>query len=80
LSTINKQNLPQTCGTCHPGASENFALGQVHIEATKESSVGVYTVRKFYTWFIGILVTCFVLYAALETVGRVRRRYDSQGK
>jgi nitrate/TMAO reductase-like tetraheme cytochrome c subunit len=80
LSTINKQNLPQTCGTCHPGASENFALGKIHVEATKESSLGVYAVRKFYTWFIAILVTCFVLYAVLETVGRMRRKNDSQGK
>lgn len=80
LSTVNKRNLPQTCGKCHPGATENFALGKIHIEATKESSVGVYMVRKFYTWFIGILVTCFVLYAVLETVGKVRRRYAGYGK
>jgi nitrate/TMAO reductase-like tetraheme cytochrome c subunit len=80
LSTISKENLPGTCGKCHPGASENFALGKVHIEATKESSLGVYTVRKFYNWFIGTLVTCFVLYAVLETVGRVRRRYANHGK
>ena len=77
LSTINKANLPETCGKCHPGASENFALGKIHVDATKENSLGVYAVRKFYNWFIGILVTCFVLYAVLETVGRVRRRYGA---
>ena len=80
LSTINKRNLPETCGKCHPGATENFALGEVHIEATKESSVGVYVVRAFYTWFIGILVTCFVLYAVLETVGKLRRKYANPGE
>jgi hypothetical protein len=80
LSTISKQNLPGTCGKCHEGASENFALGKVHIEATKESSTGVYVVRKFYTWVIGAFVTCFVLYAVLETVGKVRKRNASQGK
>lgn len=80
LSTINRQNIPQTCGKCHPGATENFARGKIHVEATKESSFGVYAVRKFYTWFIGILVTCFVLYAVLETVGKVRRRYANQGE
>jgi hypothetical protein len=79
-STINKQNLPQTCGKCHPGATENVALGKVHVEATKENSLGVYIVRRFYVWFIGILVTCFVLYAVLETVGKVRKRYATQGK
>lgn len=31
-STINKRNLPQTCGKCHPGASSQFAIGKVHLE------------------------------------------------
>jgi hypothetical protein len=27
---IHKDNLQKTCGTCHPGASENFAKGKMH--------------------------------------------------
>ncbi|MBI5115887.1 cytochrome c3 family protein [Candidatus Poribacteria bacterium] len=80
LSTINRENLPATCGKCHPGASRNFALGKVHVEATRENSIGVYAVREFYKWFIGVLVTCFALYAVLETVGKMRRKYAVQGK
>jgi hypothetical protein len=30
-STVNKANLKATCGKCHPGASENFAKGAVHL-------------------------------------------------
>ena len=74
LSSINLKNLVKTCGVCHKGATENFAKGKVHIVATKESSLGVYIVRKFYTWFIGILVTIFVLYVILDLVGRTKRR------
>jgi len=29
-SMIHKDNLQKTCGNCHPGASENFALGKIH--------------------------------------------------
>jgi hypothetical protein len=29
-SMVNKNNLQKTCGTCHPGASENFAKTKVH--------------------------------------------------
>ncbi len=29
-SSIHKSNLTKTCGTCHPGASENFARFPVH--------------------------------------------------
>jgi len=31
---INKNNLQKTCGTCHPGASENFAKGRMHAVAS----------------------------------------------
>jgi formate dehydrogenase gamma subunit len=32
-SKVNKKNLPQTCGACHPGAGVKFAIGQVHFDA-----------------------------------------------
>jgi len=73
-SSINPKNIPQTCGKCHKGASENFARGKVHVEATKESSLGVYIVRTFYTWFIGILGVLFAIYIILDVLGRRRRR------
>lgn len=30
-SMISAQNLPQTCGQCHVGASANFATGKIHL-------------------------------------------------
>jgi nitrate/TMAO reductase-like tetraheme cytochrome c subunit len=69
-SSINPNNIVQTCGKCHKGASENFAKGKIHIQATKESSLGVYIVRKFYTWFIGILAFLFVAYMLLDLFGK----------
>jgi formate dehydrogenase gamma subunit len=30
-STINKTHLVETCGKCHPGDNEKFALGKIHI-------------------------------------------------
>ena len=30
-STINKANLVQTCGKCHPGASAQFSQGKIHV-------------------------------------------------
>jgi DnaJ-class molecular chaperone len=29
-SMVHKDNLQETCGTCHPGASVNFARGKIH--------------------------------------------------
>jgi len=39
-STVNPQNIPKTCGKCHPGANANFANGRIHINA-KERSAGI---------------------------------------
>jgi hypothetical protein len=73
-SRVAKANLPATCGQCHPGAGARFAEGRVHIEKTKASAPGVFYVRTFYTWFIGILMVCFLGYMVIEIYGYRRRR------
>jgi hypothetical protein len=30
----HRDNLQRTCGSCHPGASENFAKGKIHAVAS----------------------------------------------
>jgi predicted CXXCH cytochrome family protein len=35
MSSIHKDNLPKTCGECHPGATANFAKGTVHVIAAE---------------------------------------------
>jgi len=41
-STIHTNNLVATCGKCHPGATENFASGKVHIsDATMVNATDV---------------------------------------
>ena len=32
-STINPAHLVETCGKCHPGDTQNFALGKIHVAA-----------------------------------------------
>jgi formate dehydrogenase gamma subunit len=39
-STINPAHLVGTCGKCHPGANEKFALGRVHVDAASVNSAG----------------------------------------
>lgn len=58
-STISKTNLVNTCGQCHPGASENFVRGQIHADVPLTEDVGSIVndwVRKFYVWLIVILI------------------------
>lgn len=58
-STIAKANLVNTCGRCHPGASENFVRGQVHVDVPISEDIGSvlsYWIRTFYIWLIVILI------------------------
>lgn len=77
-SSISKANIPKTCGKCHPKASDKFAQGNIHIQATKESSPGVFYVRTFYIWFISILMVCFLTYMGFEIYGHLRRRGEKK--
>lgn len=73
-SSINPRNIPATCGKCHPGASENFARGKVHVTGQRESSPGVFYVRWFYIIFISMLMLSFGSYIVLDLVSRWKRR------
>lgn len=73
-SSVNKANLPRTCGKCHPNAGVNFAKGDVHVEVAPGKATGVFAVRLFYTVFISILVLLFVLHVGMDLLGRRRRK------
>lgn len=77
-SKTHRGNLVATCGGCHPDAGENILVGgKIHVEATRESSPGTFYVRRFYTWFITILMVGFVFYMIVETYGRLKRRREA---
>lgn len=73
LASTNPQNLIETCGKCHPGASANFVRGRIHVEPKKSVSPGVFYVRIFYTIFIGSLLFFFILHIIFDVRKRFRK-------
>src|SRR5262249_61025272 len=64
-STINRANLVKTCGQCHPGVTEKFALSRVHVDAPLSAdmgSVAVRWIRKFYLGMIFAVVGAMLLH------------------
>lgn len=54
-STIHPRHLVETCGQCHPGASENFALAKVHVNGSATDLGAV--VNRYVRWaYIGLIV------------------------
>lgn len=80
-STIHPSNLVETCGKCHPGASENFALGKVHVdlEASADGSdLGPminWWVRKIYLGLIIVVIGGMVVHNGLMFGRKLVARY-----
>jgi len=76
-STVNKANLAQTCGQCHPGASENFAKGRIHLLKGEVDPLGgrmIGAVTQFYVWLIFLVVGGMVIHNAIDYFARARLR------
>ena len=58
-SSIYKTNLVETCGRCHPGATENFAQSKVHVDAAATSG-GADTGEQINRWVRRIYLVLIV--------------------
>ena len=67
-STVNKANLAVTCGRCHPGANERFAVGSVHISLDAQQEPLLYWVATGYIILIVLLIGGMLLHNALDFV------------
>jgi formate dehydrogenase gamma subunit len=50
-SSINTNNLVATCGKCHPGATQNFTSGKIHVTGVPGKAIGEvinFWVRRIY--------------------------------
>ena len=77
-SAVHPENIPRTCGKCHPQAGKNFAIGKVHIGALRESSRGANLVEKFYILAIGGSIGGFIIFILVDLMARFRRSRKSK--
>ncbi len=64
-STINRAHLVETCGQCHPGATQKFVAAKVHISeplSRDMGSIGTMWVRRFYFWMITLVIGGMVIH------------------
>ena len=69
-SMISANNLPQTCGQCHVGASANFTKGKIHLTSELVSTrdlgvIGTRVVRWIYVPLIILVIGGMVIHNAL---------------
>ncbi len=64
-STIHPAHLVETCGKCHPGATQKFAEGKIHINGAGGAALGDqvnFWVRRIYIWLIIGVIGAMVLH------------------
>ena len=73
-STVHAANLAKTCGACHPGAGERFAIGPVHVtSATRSEHAAVRFVRVAYLTLIPATLGFMLLHNGLDFLRKLRR-------
>jgi cytochrome b subunit of formate dehydrogenase len=74
-STIHPTNLARTCGACHPGAGQKFAIGRVHVlTAPGQESEVVMWIRLAYLVLIPMTIGGMLLYVMLDFLAKLLRR------
>lgn len=72
-STINAKNIAATCGRCHPGAGQRFAIGRVHFTQAGTELQAIGWVRRFYVWLISLTIGLMLLHNAGDWARKLYR-------
>lgn len=72
LSTINKKNLPETCGKCHPGASQTLFNTPIHITDNISESPILFWLTRFYIILILVIIGGMALHNIFDLIKKVK--------
>lgn len=81
-SSVNAANIPETCGKegCHPGATAQFATGQIHIDPKSEESGIIYYISKFFLILtVSTLIGLFI-FIILDLFRRAKNARDRRSR
>ena len=74
-SMVNAANLAKTCGQCHNGVTEKFAIGPVHVQtATGPAHPVVQWIRGVYLLLIPLTLGFMVIHNLLDLFAKAKRR------
>ncbi len=72
-SSVNPKNLANTCGKCHQGAGQRFAITPVHMVDGQTEAPPVRMVRQFYLLMIPLTIGLMLLHNGGDWVRKLIR-------
>jgi len=81
-STIHPSHLIETCGKCHPGATQGFVSGKIHTDEEKSGETGMVVnrwVKKIYITLIMVTVLLLGFHNGIAWCRKVAARRKTQG-
>ncbi len=66
LSSIHIDNIPKTCGKCHPGANKNYAKGKIHVDPHSKEAGIIYYVAAFFKYLTLLTMIGLILHILLD--------------
>lgn len=82
-SMIHPANLRETCGTCHPGATDAFARARVHWDVAWADDIGskvTWWIQTFYIWMIVLVIGGMILHNLIVWIRKVRAAKNRPGR
>jgi cytochrome b subunit of formate dehydrogenase len=77
-SKVHPANLQSTCGTCHPGATANFAVGSVHVIRTPEGDALLYWITTIYILLIAVTIGSMGVHNGLDWFRKMVNHYHER--
>jgi len=75
-SSVHRENLPKTCGQCHPNAGDQLTKGSIHISSTSLEGKIKYYITMFYIWLIVIVIGGMLIHNLLDFIPKLRTHYQ----
>jgi hypothetical protein len=77
MSSVNINNIPGTCGKCHPGANINYAKGKIHVNPKLKEAGSIYWVSSFFKWLTILTMMGLAGHITLDLFRKMRERRTS---
>ena len=80
-SSVNKNNLAKTCGKCHPGATEKFATGKIHVSFPEPKVTALHWIAFGYTILIVLTIGLMFIHNLMDFLKKTKiKKLKGEGK